>query len=267
MRFDSEIVDLWLYGKAELTQKNYRSDYDQFRMLIEKPLPAIGLEDLQQFAKHLKARGLKETSQARKIKAIKSLLAFAAAQAHIQFDVGAGIKLGTVTPTLAGRILSKEAVSALIENAPVGVERVFLAVLYALALRISEACNLKWEDFTGQSTGRMQVMIRGKGGKLAPLVVPQKLWELLLSIRTETRPFNFDRRSGHDIVKRAVTRAGLNPKISAHWLRHAHARHAVEAGAPIHVVRDTLRHSSIATTNWYLESFPDQTSSDYLGEY
>jgi integrase/recombinase XerD len=61
-----------------------------------------------------------------------------------------------------------------------------------------------------------------------------------------------------------VRESSLNEKISAHWLRHAHARHAIEAGAPIHVVRDTLRHSSIAVTNAYLESFPDQSSADYL---
>jgi integrase/recombinase XerD len=129
-----------------------------------------------------------------------------------------------------------------------------------------EACGLKWADFSVQGSGKVQVMVRGKGGKVAPVVVPTAIWEELQSLRGDSElVFGFGKRTGHDIVKAAVRHGGLDTKISAHWLRHSHARHAIEAGAKIHVVRDTLRHSSIATTNWYLESFPDESSSDYLG--
>jgi site-specific recombinase XerD len=41
------------------------------------------------------------------------------------------------------------------------------------------------------------------------------------------------------IVKAAAQRAGVNPAASAHWLRHAHASHAIDEGAPI-----TLRRRS-----------------------
>ncbi len=39
--------------------------------------------------------------------------------------------------------------------------------------------------------------------------------------------------------------------MSPHWLRHAHASHALERGAPVALVRDTLGHRSVSTTNGY----------------
>ena len=39
--------------------------------------------------------------------------------------------------------------------------------------------------------------------------------------------------SQHRIVKAAAARAGLSAAVSAHWLRHAHASHALDRGAPI----------------------------------
>ena len=45
--------------------------------------------------------------------------------------------------------------------------------------------------------------------------------------------------------------------MSPHWLRHAHATHALERGAPIHLVAATLGHASVATTGKYLHARPD----------
>ncbi|MCX5985045.1 MAG: tyrosine-type recombinase/integrase, partial [Chloroflexi bacterium] len=66
------------------------------------------------------------------------------------------------------------------------------------------------------------------------------------------------------IVRRAAIEAGLTAKVSPHWLRHAHASHALDRGAPIHLVRDSLGHSSIATTNRYLHARPTEHSERFL---
>jgi integrase/recombinase XerD len=68
----------------------------------------------------------------------------------------------------------------------------------------------------------------------------------------------------HRIVKAAAARAGLPAAVSAHWLRHAHASHALDRGAPIHLVQATLGHSSVATTGRYLHARPNDSSSRYL---
>jgi len=66
-------------------------------------------------------------------------------------------------------------------------------------------------------------------------------------------------------VKAAAERAGLPASVSAHWLRHAHASHSLERGAPIHFVQATLGHSSVATTGRYLHARPSDSSARYLG--
>jgi len=72
------------------------------------------------------------------------------------------------------------------------------------------------------------------------------------------------RVNAHNIVKAAAKRAKLPSEVSCHWLRHAHAQHALHQGASIELVRDTLGHASISTTNQYLESNPADSSSNYL---
>jgi len=53
-------------------------------------------------------------------------------------------------------------------------------------------------------------------------------------------------------------------KISPHWLRDARASHALDLGAPIHLVQRTLGHSSVATMSRYLHCRPDDSSARYL---
>jgi site-specific recombinase XerD len=38
-----------------------------------------------------------------------------------------------------------------------------------------------------------------------------------------------------------------------HWMRHAHATHALANGATLTTVRDNLRHASVTTTSIYLD--------------
>ena len=60
------------------------------------------------------------------------------------------------------------------------------------------------------------------------------------------------------IVKAAAKRVpGLEEAVanavSLHWLRHAHASHAMDRGAPVHLVKETLGHANIAIS-WALSS-------------
>lgn len=67
------------------------------------------------------------------------------------------------------------------------------------------------------------------------------------------------------IVKAGALGAGINPKVFCHWLRHAHASYALDRGAPIDLVQQTLGHASVATTGIYLHARPSDSSARYLG--
>jgi len=66
------------------------------------------------------------------------------------------------------------------------------------------------------------------------------------------------------LVKEVAIRAGISEKTSTHWLRHCHASHALNRGAPIHLLSQTLGHASVATTSKYLHAKPNDSSGLYL---
>ncbi len=58
----------------------------------------------------------------------------------------------------------------------------------------------------------------------------------------------------------AARKAGIERPVSPHFLRHAHASHALERGAKLTTVRDTLGHASIAVTDRYVHARPGDSS-------
>jgi site-specific recombinase XerD len=66
------------------------------------------------------------------------------------------------------------------------------------------------------------------------------------------------------IVTKAAVRAGVEGKVSPHWLCHSHATHALDRGAPIHLVQATLGHALVAPIGRYLHARPTDSSSKYL---
>ncbi len=74
-----------------------------------------------------------------------------------------------------------------------------------------------------------------------------------------------DRGRVRMILRRAAKRRWRSRNaVSPHWLRHAHASHALDHGAPIHLVQATLGHSSVATTSSYLHARPGDSSARFL---
>ena len=62
------------------------------------------------------------------------------------------------------------------------------------------------------------------------------------------------------MVKAAAERAGVNPAVSVHRLRHAHASQQ----APITLVSATLGHADLKTTSVYAHARPGESSGRYL---
>ena len=67
-------------------------------------------------------------------------------------------------------------------------------------------------------------------------------------------------RAVNFIVKEAAEPSGVNPAASIHWLRHAHASHAIDNGAPIMLVSATLGHADLKTTSVYAHARPGESS-------
>jgi integrase/recombinase XerD len=264
---------MWLHGTAPNTARAYRREAAAFSAFVGGAvLPAVTLGDVQAYADHLEARGLAPATRARALAAVKSLLTFAHRIGYLPVNVGAAERLPRLKFTLAERIVPREVVAALITGEPSPRNRALLRLLYFGGLRESEACGLRWRDVQARAGGGVQVTVYGKGAKTRVVLLPAAIAAELAELRGAAgadAPV-FAGRGGAltasqvwRIVKAAGARAGV-PALSPHWLRHAHASHALDGGAGIHVVRDTLGHASLATTSRYLHARPGDSSALYL---
>jgi integrase/recombinase XerD len=270
---DRQLVELWLHGRSRETQRAYRADSDAFHAAVAKPLHAVTLGDLQGFADSLDGR-LEPASKHRRLSAVKSLLAFAHRLGYLKFDVARPLRLPVLRDRLAERILSEVEVQRMLAHERQPRNLAMLYLLYASGVRVSECCGLKWRDTQERAEGGGQVTVLGKGGKSNSILLPASVWKPLASLRGAGGPDApvFRSRKGQHlhptqvrrIVRAASKRAGIEKAVSPHWMRHAHASHALDRGAPIHLVQATLNHSSISTTGRYLHARPSESSGSYL---
>lgn len=272
---DARLVELWLSLKVSFhTRRAYTAEARRFMGFAAKPLGWVTLADIQDYAATLEQGSLAPASQNRALTAIKSLLSFGQQIGYLPFNVGTAVKLRPNRDSLAQRILEESEVAKLIGAAPEGRDRVLLKLLYVSGVRVAELCGLKWCDAIARNEGG-QITVFGKRGKTRTILLKPKSWEQLVSIRGEAGAidpiFRSRKGGGHldpsqvrRIVYAAAKKAGLEQKVSPHWMRHAHASHALDRSAPIHLVQTTLGHASVSTTGRYLHARPNDSSSFYL---
>lgn len=271
---DWQLVQLWLGTKnSPDTLRAYAAEVRRFLTFASKPLAAVTLADLQAYGETLGQGSLKTASQNRALTAVKSLLSFGHETGYLAFNVGAALKLRPNQDNLARRILEESAVAKLIESGATCRNRLILKLLYVSGVRVSELCRLTWSDAQPRHEGG-QITVFGKGGKTRSILLKPKVWQELLASRgaaAAVHPIFRSRKGGaldvsqvRRIVYSAASRAGLPQKVSPHWMRHAHASHALDRNAPIHLVQATLGHASVSTTGRYLHARPTESSGLYL---
>jgi integrase/recombinase XerD len=219
--------------------------------------------------------GVGEAAGRQYILRVKSLLSYAHRLGYTTFNAGAAIRVRSDARNrgarLAKRIISEVDVALLVRGARTKRDRVLLEVLYAGGLRVSELVALNWGDVIAREHDQVQLTIVGKGGVVRNVLLPATVSRSLLSLRGDAgldAPVFASRKGGGrlveravlGIVKRAAKRAGIEAPISPHWLRHAHASHAIDRGATLPEVQSTLGHGNIATTSGYLHARPETSS-------
>lgn len=273
---ENALLTSWLHGRSPHSTRAYQANSARFLAHVAKPLAAVTLADLQGYADSLAAADLSPASQARMLAAVKSLLSFAHTTGYLPFNPGRGLRLPGVRGRLAERIPSEEDVLSLLAHEPNRRNHALIRLLYAAGLRLSEACALCWRDIQPRCDVG-QVTVWGKGEKERAVLLTEGTWRELMALRrVDAAPDApvFRSRQGHPlspsqawrVVKAAATRAGLAsaPAFSPHWLRHAHASHALDRGAPISLVREGLGHASLATISRYTHARPGDGVGTYL---
>jgi len=299
---DERLVGLWLHGKAPLTQRLYRRHIALFTTFVARPLAEATLDDVQAFETSLASRA--PSTRTLILAGLKSLLSFGHRTGLLRVNVGAALRLHRPTDDLAERILTEPEVHRLLAAPGDPRDRALLRLAYAAALRVSELVGLRWRNLQDRDGGGGQVTVVGKGQKRRYVLVRPSVWAELRAlaspspgpdpdprdsvnasrrtgIRIEPRlpdgsvnpdaPVFRSRKGGFlspmqvwRVIRRAASTAGISGNVSPHWLRHAHASHALDRGAPIHLVRDGLGHANLSTTSRYAHARPNEHSEKFL---
>lgn len=269
------LIEMWVYDRSPYTADCYRRYAHRFLVFINKPLHLVTLADIQGFGISLKR--LSPNTQRTALAAVKSLLSFGNKIGVLSVNVGTLVNTPKARDTLNERILSEQEVKTIIALEMNKRNRAILQLLYFAGLRVSELCQLRWKDL--QQRGESgQLTVFGKGGKTRTVLLSAGVFHEVCELRDQTSAdapvfrsresddngHNLDRSQVYRIVSAAADRAGIQGKVSPHWLRHAHASHSLDRGAPIHLVQQTLGHASIATTTRYLHARPNDSSGLYL---
>lgn len=270
---DDQLIDLWLYGKSAHTRRAYEADVTRLRAFTGGTLGQVTLGDLQAFAASLTGG---EATRRRTVAAVKSLLTFGQKLGYLPFNIGAALQVKSQRDTLAERILGEADVQRMLALETNARNHALLRFMYATGLRNSEVAGLRWRNMQPIDGGCGVVNVHGKGNKTRTVRVEAGPWQEVWALRgaevgIPDQPVFLSRRGGplnesqvFRIVRAAAERAGLDANVSPHWMRHAHASHALDRGAPISLVQATLGHASVATTGRYLHARPGESSGRFL---
>lgn len=141
-------------------------------------------------------------------------------------------------------------------------DKALFLLLYGAGLRVSEACNLKWNDI--QNDFKV-LRVKGKGGKERVVALPGMARTTLIKLKKESSFNEFvfgeqalNPRTAYDMVKRSGQNAGLLKPLHPHALRHSFATHLLSSGANLRTLQELLGHESLRATEKYTHLGIDQ---------
>lgn len=262
---DFEVISLWLSDKSKTSQITYQSTVKQFLEFVAKPLNDLTLEDLGLWQKRLEFTYSPATIN-NKILTVRSLLRYCYEVGYINVHIGFKLKAKPLPNTLNQKCLEVDEVKKLIAQTTNDRDLVLFSLMFGCGLRVSEAINLKWDDLQGD-----KLTVFGKGGKSRTIKLSHQLLTNITRLERKSnlmfvsyRGKRLTRGWVHEIIKKCAVSAGINPKVSCHWLRHSHATAALKNGCDIFLLKESLGHSNISTTQKYLSNNPEEGSSLFI---
>ena len=157
-------------------------------------------------------------------------------------------------------VLSKEEVKSILD-APINIKhRSMLSLIYACGLRRSELINLTLKDI--HSERKLLLIRQSKGKKDRVVPISDKILILLRDYYKLYRPIawlfegqepgtRYSEKSLENVLKQSIEKAGIQKRVTLHWLRHSYATHLLESGTDLRYIQELLGHSSSRTTEIY----------------
>ncbi|MBK9039060.1 MAG: tyrosine-type recombinase/integrase [Bdellovibrionales bacterium] len=271
----------WLYQKAPNTRRYYQRIWTEFLSLFEVTVNSFREIQIGHLVLFLKSKEhLKPASRNLAKNSLSSFLSFLTKTGFLEKNPGLSLESIKVPDRVGTKILSHTQVLRMYECERSLRNRAIIKLLYFSGIRVGELVGLKLSDVRIKPSGESLLQILGKGGVVRNVIVPKALMDEIYSYHKEiglkkdpktplflSKKAPYGRLSPEQVfrmIKNAAKKAKVSPVPSPHWFRHTSATHALENGAPIHVVQKTLGHRSVATTGRYLEANPKESNSKWL---
>lgn len=256
---------------AKLQRDDFRS-YLRFlgRQNLGRAAIALRFSALRTFYRFLIRRGAVESSPIKNIslpKLPKRLPQFLTVQQMLDL---------LKAPLAALEVPRKKSAGRPVSVAACHRDVAILETIYSCGLRISEMVGLCFEDI---DWSEQIVRVRGKGRKERLLPISETAlraiehyWAHLPERPAGTAPvFSSETKERSPMnptmlqrrLKTYLIRAGLDPSITPHKLRHSYATHLLDAGADLRSVQELLGHAHLATTQVYTHVSTERLKKAY----
>jgi len=297
---DLTVVGFLAYVRKERrlsahTEAAYRRDLEDFGAFLVGHMESADWDwsdvdrlDIRSWLGELEGRGLKRSTVARKLSAVRALYRFLHRTDVVSHNPARLIRTPRKRQELPGYLTrgQAEVLFELLESyatgdRPLAVrDRAMIEVIYSCGLRLAEIQGLDDADL---DLDRGLVKVLGKGGKERIVPVGARACEAVsdyLARRHEVssrelapgegRPLFVSRR-GTRISRRQIQRsvgawlawAADGEGLSVHALRHTFATHMLDAGADLMAVKELLGHSSLSTTRIYTHTSRERLVKAY----
>lgn len=259
--------------KAENTIKSYTKYINQMLNYIgkaEKNITSLDLVDWQNSISNLSSATVNL-----ELSAVKNYFRFLNMYGVIS-ENPAMLLEGPKRENKVKEYMSKDMVKAMI-NVTTNPRNKAIVMTYAsTGMRVSELTGITMEQYiTMKNNGDNFITIVSKGNKARKIYFnPQTMGAIEEYIKV--RPVDhcgklflsncgnmIDRKNLSETLKTIAHHAGIKnwESISNHSMRAATASIMSEMGVPVAVIRDTLGHSSISTTNVYVKTNTNQVNN------
>ena len=297
---DGSIADFLRYVRTERrlsahTEAAYRRDLADFSAFLggHMDLPGWGWADvdrldIRSWLSELDGRGLKRSTVARKLSAVRAFYRFLHRTDVVSHNPARLVRTPRKRKELPGYLTRGQA-EALFESLeayatadrPLAVrDRAIIETVYSCGLRLAEVQGLDDGDL---DLRRGFVKVVGKGDKERIVPIGARAREALaeyLARRVDVssreprsgpgRPLFISRR-GTRLSRRQIQRsvgawlawAAEGEKLSVHALRHTFATHMLDEGADLLAVKELLGHSSLSTTRIYTHTSRERLVQTY----
>lgn len=257
-------------GLSKNSIESYENDICNLLSEVEKDIEKITNKDIINFFVTLQEIGLTNSTIARKRSSIRSFLKFLIEEeVEISADVDdiPSIKSSQRLPD----VLSVKQMIKLLDSIPTEKptemrNKAMLELMYATGIRISETIDLSMHDVYWDDK---LVRVMGKGGKQRVVPIAQVSMNYLKEYFDSARSLlrkdkntdilflnkfgnKLSRMGVWKVIDKITKEAGIFKHVSPHTFRHSFATHLLEAGANLRVVQMLLGHSSINTTQIYI---------------